>query len=97
MVNCGDTQEEADARHNENLWKPQDRAREVNLKLNIKTMDLKNPQVKFMGHVVSKDGLEPDADKVKAVENIPIPTCKKQTLSLVGFINHLSQFLPRLS
>lgn len=50
-----------------------------------------------MGHVISKDGLKPDPDKVNAVENMPKPICKKETLSLLGFINYLAKFLPRLS
>ena len=50
-----------------------------------------------MGHVSSKDGLKPDPEKVKAVENTPKPTCKKETRSLLGFINYLAKFLPRLS
>ena len=91
------TQEEADANHDENLRKLLDRAREVNLKLNSKKMNLKKLEVKFMGHVISKDGPKPDPDKVKAVENMPKPTCKKETLSLLGFINYLAKFLPRLS
>ena len=50
-----------------------------------------------MGHVISKDGLKPDPDKGKAVENMPKPTCKTETLSVLGFINYLAKFLPRLS
>ena len=97
MVGYGDTQEEADANHDENLRKLLDRAREVNLKLNSKKMNLKKPQVKLIGHVISKGGLKPEPDKVKAVKDMPKPTCKKDTLSLLGFINYLAIFLPRLS
>lgn len=50
-----------------------------------------------MDHVIGKDGLKPDPDKAKAVKDIPKPTCKKDTLSLLGFINYLAKFLPRLS
>ena len=92
VVGYGDTQEEADANHDENL-----RKRLFNLKLNSKKMNLKKPQVKFMGHVISKDGLKPDPDKVKAVKDMPKHTCKKETPTLLGFINYLSKFLPRLS
>ena len=97
MVGYGDTQEEGDANHEENLRKLRDRANEVNLKLNSTKMNLKKPEVKFLGHVISKGGLKQDPDKVEAVENMPKPTCKKETLSLLGFINYLAKFLPRLS
>ena len=51
-------------------------------------MSLKKTEVKFMGHVISKDDLKPDPDKVKAVTDMPKPTCKQETLSLLGFINY---------
>ena len=50
-----------------------------------------------MGHVISKDGFKPDPHKVKAVKDMPKPTSKNETLSLLGFINYLAKFLPRLS
>ena len=97
VVGYGGTLAEAEVNHDENLRNLLDRAREVNLKLNSKKMKLKKPQVKFMGHVISKDGLKLDPDKVKAVKDTPKPTCKKETISLLGFINYLARFLPRLS
>lgn len=74
-----------------------ERARKVNLRLNGKKIKLKKQEVKFMGHIVSKDGLKPDPDKVKAVEEMPRPTCKQEVLTLLGFMNYLAKFLPRLS
>jgi len=65
VVGYGNTQEEAEANHDENLRKLLDRAREVKLKLNSKKMNLKKPQVKFMGHVISKDDLSQIQTKSK--------------------------------
>lgn len=73
VAGYGDIQEEAEANHDQNLRKLLDRARKVNLKLNSKKMNLKKQQVKFMGHVITKDGLKPDPDKVKAVKNMCKP------------------------
>ena len=89
VAGYGDTQEEAEDNHDQNLRKLLDRARKVNLKLNSKKMNLKKQQVKFMGHVITKDGLKPDPDKVKAVKKMCKPTCKQEALSLLGFINYL--------
>ena len=50
-----------------------------------------------MGHLITKNGLKPDPDKSKAVEEIPKPQSKKELLSLLGFVNYYSKFLPRLS
>jgi len=93
----GDTPEQAVRNHDENLVKLLERAHKVNLRFNGKKMKLKKPEVKFMGQIVSKDGLKPDPDKVKAVERIPQPTCKQEVLSLLGFVNYLPNFLPRLA
>ena len=70
------------------------RAKEVNLKFN-----LRKAEVKFMGHVISSSGLKPDPEKIRAVVHMPKTTCKQEVvlLSLVGFVNYLAKFLPRFS
>lgn len=50
-----------------------------------------------MGYVISRDGLKPDPDKVTAIKNMPRPTTKPKVLTLLGFVNCLSKFLPKLS
>lgn len=34
---------------------------------------------------------------MNAVEEMPQPSCKQEVLSLLGFVNYLSRFLPRLT
>ena len=50
-----------------------------------------------MGHVISKGELKPDPDKVTAIKNMPKPESKSEVLTLLGFVNYLSKFLPKLS
>ena len=54
---------------------------------------------KFISKVTSKlwEGLKTDPAKVKAVEEMPQPSCRQEVLSLLGFVNYLSRFLPRLA
>ena len=68
----------------------------MNLKFNSKKLNLHKPEVKYMGHILSTKGLKPDLDKIQAVSQMPKPTCKQDTLSLLGFVNYLAKFLPRL-
>ena len=96
-VGYGDTQEEADANHDGNLRKFLNRAREVTLRVNSKKMVLKRPQVKFVGHIIGKEGVNSDPDKVKAVKEMRKPTSKKEVFSLLGFINYMARFLPKRS
>ena len=60
-------------------------------------MKLGQRELNFMGHIVSKDGLKPDAEKIRVVEDMPRPTSKQEVLSLLGFVNYLSRFLPKLA
>ena len=69
----------------------------MNLKLNKSKVKLRQTEVKFMGHVISKDGLKPDPEKVTAIKNMPKPTSKPEVLTLLGFVNYLAKFLPKLS
>ena len=91
----GDTIKEANANHDANLIRLLQRARKVNLKFNSKKLNLRKSEV--MGYVLTSEGLKPDPDKIQAVSKMPKPTCKQQTLSLLGFVNYLAKFLPRLS
>ena len=97
VTGTGDTIEEANADHDANLLALLQRARKVNLKFNSKKLNLRKPEVKYMGHVLSTEGLKPESDKIQAVSKMPKPTCKQETLSLLGFVNYLAKFLPRLS
>jgi len=45
--------------------------------------------MKFMGYVISKQGLKPDPAKVKTVEDMPQYSCKQEVLSLLTFVNYL--------
>jgi len=97
VIGSGDTLDEATLDHNENLLKLLKRTRDVNLKFNSKKLNLRKPEVKYMGHVLSSEGLKPDPNKATAVSEMPKPTSKQQALSLLGFVNFLAKFLQRLS
>lgn len=97
VMGFGETQDQAVRNHDESLVQLLERSRKGNLRLNSERMKLKKPEVKFLGHIVSKDGLKPDPEKVKAVEQMPQPTCKQEVLRLLGFVNYISKFLPRLA
>ena len=93
----GDSQEEAVKDHDDNFVRLVQRARKANLKLNKSKMNLRKPEVSFMGHVITSKGIKPNPKKVKAVEEMPRPTSKKELSSLLGFVNYLSKFLGRIA
>ena len=97
VVGYGETDSEALLDHDQNVVRLLERAKQVNLKLSRSKVKLRQAEVKFMGHVISKDGLKPDPEKVTAIKNMPKPTSKPEGVTLLGFVNYLSKFLPKLS
>ena len=97
VVGYGETDSEALINHDQNVIQLLERARQVNLKLNKSKFKLRQAEVKFMGHVISKGGLKSDPDKVTAIKNMPKLESKSEVLTLLGFVNYLSKFLPKLS
>lgn len=97
VMGYGKNDEEANQNHDENLLRLLNRARKANLRLNSSKMKLRKSELRFIGHLMTKNGLKPDPDKVKAVEERPKPQLKKELSSLLGFVNYLSKFLTGLS
>jgi len=56
-----------DEEHDARLKQVLNRACEVNLKFNAKKCRIRQEEVPYVGHVLSKDGLKPDPEKIRAV------------------------------
>ena len=97
VMGFGENEDEANINYDENLTRLLEQARKANLCLNSSKMNLRKTKVKFMGHLITKDGLKPEPEKIKAVQEMPRPTSKNKLLGLLGFVNYLSKFLPKLS
>ena len=73
VFGCGDTDEEAEADHDRCVPALLQRCREKQLKSNRKKMKFKVTSVKFMGHLLTSQGLQADPDKVALIKNMPKP------------------------
>ena len=73
------------------------RAREKGVKFNKKKIQFKVSSVTYMGNVATKNGLQPDQQKVLAIVDMPPPTDEKALQRLLGMIKYLSQYIPHES
>ena len=73
------------------------KCREWNLKLNKAKMKRAQTEVRFMGHLLTPEGLKADPAKVEAILAMPPPTDVKGLKRFLGMVNYLAKFLPLLS
>jgi len=69
----------------------------ANLKLNVPKCHFFHSELKILGHILSREGLSVDPDKVISCRNIPRPTSLKQLQSLLGMFNYLRDYIPRFA
>lgn len=94
---CGQTHEEAVQDHDQKLRSLFERCRTKNIRLNKDKLKLRQKEVVFMGHVIGEGGLKVDESKIEAIKNMPTPTDKKGVQRLLGMVNYVQKFAPRLS
>lgn len=93
LIVFGKTLEE----HEERLLKVLDRLGEVKLKLSVDKCQICLPRVKYLGHIVSAEGVAPDPDKIEAVATWPRPTNLKTLQSFLGFCGYYRRFIQNYS
>ena len=83
--------------HYENLRAFFQRCKERHLRLNKKKLRICVPSAKYMGHILTRDGVQPDPEKIEILRNCPPPRDKKALLRFLGAVNYLSKFIPGYS
>lgn len=93
LIVFGKTLEE----HEQRLLKVLDRLEEFGLKLSIDKCLLCQPQVKFLGHIVSASGVATDSEKVSAVTHWKKSADLKSLQSFLGFCGYYRRFIQNYS
>ena len=52
---------------------------------------------KLLGHIINKDGVKIDPERVEAIRKVPLPKNVKALQSLNGHINFIRRFIPNLA
>jgi RNase H-like domain found in reverse transcriptase/Reverse transcriptase (RNA-dependent DNA polymerase)/Integrase zinc binding domain/Integrase core domain len=97
VYGVGNTDEEALVSHNINLECVLFRLAAANLRLNGTKVKLCQDEVKFYGHLLTKDGIKVDQDKVDAIRKMPVPTDAKAIQRFLGMVTYLNRYIPNLS
>ncbi|KAL1139239.1 hypothetical protein AAG570_006225 [Ranatra chinensis] len=83
--------------HGRHLRQLLHRLKEFGLKASCEKSSFFNASVKFMGHVLSWEGIHPDPGKVEAIKQLQEPVDVKGVRSIMGLIGYYRRFLPSLA
>ena len=83
----GETENDALKDHNNKLIALMKRCRDVGIRLNPDKMILRPIHAPFLGHIITADGLKPDPDKVKAIDDMLRPIDIEGVQRFNGFVN----------
>ena len=73
------------------------RPKDVNLKLNWAECQIRKARVKYLGHLLTDNGLLPDADKLRAIQDLPCPKSTTDVRRFLGMATYLGKCIPHLS
>lgn len=82
--------------HDANLKRVLQRIREVELKLNKKCR-FRQTQVAYVGHLLTDQGVKPDPEKTRAINEIERPEDCEALHRFPGMTNYVSKFIPSYS
>ena len=83
--------------HFENLEKVLHRIEAAGLKLSRPKCLFYQPEVKYLGRIISKDGISMDPEKVSAITYMPSPSSRQTLQSFLGHMSFVARHVPGLS
>ncbi|XP_051953222.1 retrovirus-related Pol polyprotein from transposon opus [Xyrauchen texanus] len=83
--------------HESRLLQVLNRLKEYGLKLSPEKCRFFQTSVRYLGHIVSRDGVETDPAKVEALKTWPKPTNLKELRSFLGFAGYYRRFVREYS
>ena len=83
--------------HCERLEVVFNRLRQHGLKLKPSKCHLLRDEVKFLGHIISAQGIQVDQEKVRALETWAAPKSVREVRQVLGFMSYYRRFVPRFA
>jgi len=64
-----------------------------NLKIQLDKSEFLKKEVPFLGHIITPEGIKPNEDKIKSIQNFPLPKTQKEIKSFLGLIGYYRKFI----
>lgn len=83
--------------HDKRLEKVRQKLHDMNVALNDSKCVYGVTELKFLGHILSVNGIKPDTDKLESIRNFRKPKTAEETRSFLGLVNYVGKFIPNLA
>ena len=80
--------------HLENIFK---RFQNAGIKLNLEKCKFLQPSIDYVGYTIDKNGLHPNQNKIKAINEIQVPTNLKSVRGFIGVCSFFRKFIYKFS
>lgn len=80
--------------HIVNLEKVFNRLRESNFKIQMDKSEFLKLETAYLGHIISKDGIKPNPDKITAIQRFPLPKTATEIKRFLGLLGYYRKFIP---
>ena len=67
---------------------------EAGFKMRVAKCDFMESEIKYLGRVVSAEGIKPDPKEVSKLRDWEVPRNKTELQSFLGFANYYREFFP---
>ena len=88
---------ESEAEHLQILEVVLTRLQQAGFRLKLSKCAFMLPSLEYLGHVISKDGIQPTETKKRAIVDAPTPKNVTELRSFLGMLTYYSKFLPKLA
>ena len=69
----------------------------ANLRIKLKKSKFCFPNIPFLGHIVGRDGIQPDSENIEKVKNYPVPTDLTSLRGALGLFSYYRKFIKGFS